>query len=95
MARVSTFWIEHATLQENFIFDDRFLWFGTMINRSLINPNHVRAFNIAVHDNPFDVTVFSNDAYKSFTPSIPMIQLSDLRYKYQRKGRSGTTRHFD
>ena len=58
VVRVSTVWIDPTMLQEYLIVGDQFLWFGTMINHSLINPNQVRAFSIPMHDNPFDTTVF-------------------------------------
>ena len=33
---------------------NKVLWFGKTMNRSLINPNQIRAFGIDVSDNPFD-----------------------------------------
>ena len=37
-----------------------------MMNNSIINPNHVRAFNIPVHGNYFDETFFGIEADASF-----------------------------
>ena len=39
VARVSTVWIDSTTLREYLIVVDHFLWFGTMMNHSIINPN--------------------------------------------------------
>ena len=39
VARVSTVWIGSTTLREYLIVVDHFLWFGTMMNHSIINPN--------------------------------------------------------
>ena len=35
---------------------DQFLYFGTMLPHSLLNPNQIQAYNIEVNDNPFDET---------------------------------------
>ena len=56
VARVSTVWMEPNKLWEYLIIVDLFLWFGTMMDHSIINLNQVRAFNIQVHDNTFDAT---------------------------------------
>ena len=50
------------------IVGDQFLWFVTMMNHYLINPNQVRAFNITAHDNTFDATFFGIETDKSFRP---------------------------
>ena len=38
------------------------------MNHSLINPNQVRAFNIPLHDNRFDETIFGIEADEAFIP---------------------------
>ena len=60
--------MDPTNLRECLILVYQFLWFGTMINHSIINPNQVRAFNIPVHDDPFDATVFLIEAYEAFIP---------------------------
>ena len=70
MAPVSTVWMYPTTPQEYLIIGDQLLWFAKIMDCSLINPNHVRAFNIRVHNNPFDTTVFgaeADEAFNSFT----------------------------
>ena len=39
-----------------------------MTDHSLINPNQVRAFNIPLHDNPFDAEILGIEADKAFIP---------------------------
>ena len=39
-----------------------------MMNRSLLNPNQLMAFNIPVHDDFFDATVFVIEADEAFIP---------------------------
>ena len=68
MARVSTFWMNPTTLKEYLIAGYQLLQFGTMMNHYLINKNQVRAFNIPVHDNTFDATVFGIEVDEAFTP---------------------------
>ena len=38
------------------------------MGHSLTRPNHGRSFNIPVHDNTFDATVFMIEAEKDFIP---------------------------
>ena len=33
---------------------NEFLWYGSQMDHSLINPNQIRAYNIPLWDNPFD-----------------------------------------
>ena len=38
------------------------------MNHYIINPNRVKAFNIPLHNNPFDAPVFGIEADKAFIP---------------------------
>ena len=67
MVFVSTVYMVPTMSREYLIPVYQFLWFGTMMNHYLINPDQFRAFNIPVHDNPFDATVFESEVYKTFT----------------------------
>ena len=55
-------------MREYLIIGDQFLWFGMIINHSLMNPNQSREINIPVHDNPLDTTTFGIEVEKYFTP---------------------------
>ena len=68
MVHVSTVWMDRNMLRGYLIIGDQFLWFGTIMNHSIINPNKVKAFNIPVHDNPLDETIFVIEADRSFIP---------------------------
>ena len=68
VARVSTVWMDPTPSREYLVIGYQFLWFGTMIDHSLINPNQVRSFNIPVCYNTFDETVFGIEAYEAFAP---------------------------
>ena len=69
VARVCTVWTDPATSQEYLLVGDQFLWFGTMMDHSLINPNQLRAFNIPVNDNPFNAkSSFGIEADEAFIP---------------------------
>ena len=62
---------------EYLIVGDQFLWFGMMMNHSLINKNQVRTFNIPAHDNPFDTSVLlieADEAFISFTSKRGIIR---------------------
>ena len=71
VARVSALWMDPTTSREYLIVGDQFLWFRTMTNNYLINPNQVRVFNIPVQDNPFDATVFGIEVEKPLSPQLP------------------------
>ena len=69
-------------LLEYFIIDDQFLWFVTMMNHSLVNTNQVRAFDIQVHDHPFDAKVLRIEAdeyFITFTSKVEVISF-DLQF---------------
>ena len=66
MTRVSTVWIDPNMSREYLIVSDQFLWFGTMMDHSIINPNQVREFNIPVHDKNSDATIFGIGADEAF-----------------------------
>ena len=68
MAWVSTVWMGPATPRDHLIIGDQFLLFVLIMDHYLIHPNQARAFNIPVHDNPFDVTIFGIKADKYFIP---------------------------
>ena len=65
---VSTVWMDSTMLREYLIIGDQFLWFGTMMNHSIINPNKIRELNIPVQDNNFYATVFGIEAEKAIKP---------------------------
>ena len=60
--------MEPTTQQEYLIAGYHLLWFVTMMNNYLMNPNQVRAFNIPVYDKNFDATFFGIEADEAFTP---------------------------
>ena len=68
VARVSTVWMDPNTSREYLIVGDEFIRFLMMMDPYLNNPNQVRAFNIPLHDNPFETIVFGIGAYKAFIP---------------------------
>ena len=43
-----------STGQTYILVFNEFLWYGTQMEHSLINPNQVRAYGIPLWDNPFD-----------------------------------------
>ena len=51
-----TVWMSPCMGQEYLLVGDQFLYFGTMLPHSLLNPNQIRAFDVDVNDNPFDAT---------------------------------------
>ena len=68
VAHVITAWMKTNTSQEYSIVGDKLLWFGTIMNYSLINTNQVRVFKIPIQDNPFDAAVFGIEADEAFIP---------------------------
>ena len=64
--RVSTVWMDLTTLREYLIVGNEFIWFLMMMDPYLNNPNQVRVFNIPLHDNSFDATVFGVDVDEAF-----------------------------
>ena len=68
MVRFSTVWMDPTMSRKYLIFGDQFVWFVTMINHYLINPNQVRALNISVHDDIFNTIFFGIETDEAFTP---------------------------
>ena len=53
VARCCTVWTDHDSGQEYLLVADQMLWFGTLLDNSLLNPNQIREYGISVSDNPF------------------------------------------
>ena len=68
VAQVSTLWMDSTMSWEYLVVGDKFLWFVTMMDHLLNNPNQLRVFNISVHDNPFDTTFLVIEADKAIFP---------------------------
>ena len=49
-----TVWTDDNTGKEYLLIGEQFLWFGSSLNHSLINPNQLRANYLNVQDNPFE-----------------------------------------
>ena len=82
VTRVSAVWMDPNMSREYLIVGDHFLWFGTIVNHSLINSNQLRALNITVHDNTFYATVFGSEEDEAFTPftSMGAVIIFELRF---------------
>ena len=49
-----TVWTDQNTGKEYLLVGEQFLWFGTSLDHSLLNPNQIRANYLKVQDNPFE-----------------------------------------
>ena len=49
-----TVWTDQNTGKEYLLVGEQFLWFGTSLGHSLLNPNQIRANYLKVQDNPFE-----------------------------------------
>ena len=54
IAGCGTVWMLLRTGYKHLLVCDQFLFFGTMLPESLLNPNQFQAFGIDANDNPFD-----------------------------------------
>ena len=54
VARCCTLWTDDEG-KEYVLVGDKILWFGTALDNSLINPNHIRAYGISINDDHFNV----------------------------------------
>ena len=70
VARCCTVWTDPSTSLEYLLVADQMLWFGTMMDHSLLNPNQIRAYNIPVNDNPYtspnEFGIKADDAFIPF-----------------------------
>ena len=53
VARCCTVWTDDQSGQDYLLVGDEMLWFGTTMEHSLINPNQIRDYGLAVDDNPY------------------------------------------
>jgi hypothetical protein len=49
-------WTDQESSTEYLTVADQMLWFGTLMENFLINPNQLRAYGVVVNDDPFDST---------------------------------------
>jgi hypothetical protein len=56
VVRCCTVWTDKESSTEYLIVADQILWFGTLMENSLINPNQLRTYGLMVNDDPFDST---------------------------------------
>jgi hypothetical protein len=56
VARCCTVWTDQESSTEYLIIADQMLWFGTLMENSLINPNQLLAYGVVVNNDPFDST---------------------------------------
>ena len=69
VARCCTVWTNQEDSREYLLVGDQMLWFGTLLPNSLINPNQLRAYGLAVSDDPFDTNrAFGIDSEHVFIP---------------------------
>jgi hypothetical protein len=70
VARCCTVWTDQESSMEYLIVADQMLWFGTLMENSLINnPNQLRSYSVVVNDDPFDSTRgFGVDTDNAFIP---------------------------
>jgi hypothetical protein len=68
VARCGTVWTSPDTGREYLLVGDQMLWFGSKMDHSLINPNHIHEYGLPVYDNPFSKQQFGIDGNKAFIP---------------------------
>jgi hypothetical protein len=69
VARCCTVWTNQEDSREYLLVGDQMLWFGTLLPNSFINPNKLRAYRLAVSDDPFDTNrAFGIDSEHVFIP---------------------------
>ena len=54
IVRAATGWVDPVSGASFILYINQGLWFGEELDHSLINPNQIRHFGIAVSDNPYD-----------------------------------------
>ena len=75
VARCCTVWTDDEG-KEYLLLGDEMLWFGTALENSLINPNHIRAYGLSINDGPFNANELGIDAEDLFAP----VQQSPVRF---------------
>jgi len=68
VGRCCTVWTNQDDGQEYLLVGDQMLWFGTQLEHSLINPNQLRHYGLAVYDDPFSVHRLGIDSDYGFIP---------------------------
>ena len=70
IAHCCTIWTDQTDSTEYLLVsDEMFLWFGTLLPHSLINPNQLQAYGLIVNDDPFDhLRDFGIDTEQAFIP---------------------------
>jgi hypothetical protein len=56
VAHCCTVWTDSRDSTEYLLVGDQMLWFRTLLENSLINPNQMRAYGLLVNDNPFNTS---------------------------------------
>ena len=60
VSRCCTVWT-YDEGKEYLLVGDEMLWFGTALESSLINPNHIRAYGLPINDDPFNANELGID----------------------------------
>ena len=67
MAGCCTVWT-YDEGKEYLLVGDKMLWFGTALENSLSNLNHIRAYGLSINDDPFNENEIGIDAEALFIP---------------------------
>ena len=67
MARCCTVWTDDEG-KEYLLVGDEVLWFGTALENSLINPNHIHDFGLSINDNSFNANELGIISEELFIP---------------------------
>ena len=67
LARCCTVWTDDEG-KDYLLVGDEMLWFGTALENSLINPNQIRAYELSINNDPFNVNELGIDLEELFIP---------------------------